>query len=231
MKKIVLQKYIASAGVCSRRKVEEFIRQGVVFVNGIVAELGQTVKESDEVKVNGTIVEPQEKIYIIMNKSVGVVCTNAKFKNEKNVFEFLPKEYHSLHIVGRLDKDSHGLVLLTNDGDFTLRATHPQFMHEKKYIVELQNNKQRVVKDIKNGFLHGVDIGEERMAKAKSIKYICDNKFEMVLTEGRNRQIRKMFGIFEERIVDLERVSLGSIELGNLKVGEWRKLDKNEVKI
>jgi len=227
MEKIVLQKYIASAGVCSRRKAEEFIRQGVVFMNGIVAELGQTVKDGDEVKVNGTIVEPQEKVYIIMNKPIGTVCTNAKFKNEENVFAFLPKKYHSLHIVGRLDKDSRGLVLLTNDGDFTMKATHPRFMHEKKYIIELQNNKKRNVAEIKNSFLRGVDIGEERLAKAKSIKYMNDNKFELVLIEGRNRQIRKMFGIFEERIVDLERVSLGKVELGDVKEGEWKNIKIN----
>lgn len=223
--KIILQKYIASAGYCSRRKAEELIRSGRVTVNDKKAELGQRAGEEDEVRVEGKFVKPAKKLYIIFNKPPGVICTNRKFKNEKNVFAFLPEKYHSFHIVGRLDKDSHGLALLTNDGDFTLKATHPRFTHEKKYIVLLQNNKKRSAAEIKKSFLSGVDIGGERPARAKDVEYISDNKFELVLTEGKNRQIRKMFGVFKERIVDLERVSIGKIELGDLKEGEWKELN------
>src|SRR3989339_1205689 len=139
MTDIVLQKYISNSGHCSRRQAVELIRAGGVKVNGETAELGRKVSDIDTVEINGIkIINPKEKIFIVLNKPVGYTCTNRSFKGEKNVFELLPSEYRNLHVVGRLDKNSRGLVLLTNDGDYTLRATHPRYEHEKRYIVDFR---------------------------------------------------------------------------------------------
>ena len=234
MAKIILQKYISNSGYCSRRKAEEFIRLGQVRVNGKIAELGMKVLENDKIKVDDKlIVLPKKKIYIILNKPVGVTCTNRKFKGEKNVFEFLPAEFKNLHVVGRLDKNSHGLVLLTNDGDMTMRLTHPRFGHEKRYVVQLKiKNEELKIKGIVNSFLNGIDIGDgDGIAKAKNVEYLENNKFEIALTEGKKRQIRRMFKVLGLGVIDLKRTAIGDIELGNLEEGLWKKLNNSEIKI
>ncbi|MEA1963454.1 MAG: pseudouridine synthase [Patescibacteria group bacterium] len=234
MKKIILQKYISNAGYCSRRKAEELIRLGRVKVNNKIAELGMKALENDKVEIGDKlIVLPKEKIYIILNKPIGLTCTNRKFKGEKNVFELLPNEFKDLHIVGRLDKNSRGLVLLTNDGDMTMRMTHPKFGHEKKYIVKLRIKSQELrIKDITSSFLKGIDIGDgDGIVKAKKIKYLEKNKFEIILTKGKKRQIRRMFKAIGLDVVDLKRAAIGNIELVDLGEGKWKKLSNNEIKI
>ncbi|MCK4540503.1 rRNA pseudouridine synthase [Candidatus Parcubacteria bacterium] len=251
MIKIVLQKFIANAGYCSRRKAEELIRLGRVKVNNKIAELGMKVSENDKVKIGDeSIVLPKEKIYIILNKPIGVTCTNKKFKGEKNIFELLPDEFKNLHVVGRLDKNSRGLVLLTNDGDLTMRMTHPKFGHEKKYLIQLRikprfaeatrgkneelhtSSEYRRIKEIVGGFLKGIDIGEgDGLVKAKKIRYLEKNRFEIVLTEGKKRQIRRMFKAIGLEVADLKRVAIGDVELGNLKEGLWKNLSSGEIKI
>jgi len=154
MSKEVLQKYISRSGYCSRRKAEELIVDAKVVVNDEIASLGCRVDDSDKITINGeTIKAIKEKIYIILNKPVGVTCTSANFKDEKNVFSFLPPEYDILHVVGRLDKDSSGLVLLTNDGDLTQKITHPSFQHEKKYIVQCKKTKKEIWLNLKKVLL------------------------------------------------------------------------------
>ena len=229
--KIILQKYISNSGYCSRRKAEELIRLGRVMVNDKIAELGMKVSENDKIKIkNKLIVLPKEKIYIILNKPIGITCTNKKFKNEKNVFELLPDEFKNLHVVGRLDKNSRGLILLTNDGDMTMRMTHPRFGHEKKYLVQLKiENKKLHSSDEREkiiyNFLKGVDIGDgDGIVKAKKIKYLEKNKFEIVLTEGKKRQIRRMFKVLGLDVADLKRVAVGDVKLGDLEEGKWKKL-------
>lgn len=222
---IVLQKFISNSGHCSRRQAEELIRAGEVSVNGEIAELGRKVSDIDTVEINGIkIINPKEKIFIVLNKPVGYTCTNRSFKGEKNVFELLPSEYRSLHVVGRLDKNSRGLVLLTNDGDYTLRATHPRYEHEKRYCVQLKiNNEKLRIKNILNSFTKGIDIGEgDGVVRVKDMKYLGGNQFEIVLAEGKKRQIRRMFKAVGVDVVDLKRVAIGDIELDDMKEGEWR---------
>lgn len=228
-KKTVLQKFIADSGICSRRSAEEMIRRGLVFVNKKKAELGMRVDEQDEVMVDGKIVRVQyKKIYVIFNKPKGITCTNRKFHDEKNVFDFV-KISERLHIVGRLDKNSRGLLLLTNDGKLTQKLTHPKFQHEKKYIILVKSRKSKV-ESILERFEKGVDIGEgDGVVRAKNIRYLQDDKFEIILTEGKKRQIRRMFEVLGEKVVDLRRIEIGNLKLGNVGEGEWRYLNDKEI--
>jgi pseudouridine synthase len=253
--KIILQKFIAQSGLYSRRQAEELIRRGKVMVNGEKAELGMKADEQDDMRVNGKrVILAKEKIYIILNKPKGYVCTNRRFPGEKNVFELLnnveTNGRSSLHIVGRLDKDSRGLVLLTNDGDLAMKLTHPRYGYNKIYEVEITSKEyfefngetkrnwklsasqaRREIGKLANKLEQGVDIGEEDgMVKAKRARYLGEGKFEIVLTEGKKRQIRRMFRVFGYRVEDLVRTAIGPIRLGNLLEGKWRHLPKNEIR-
>jgi len=228
----VLQKFMAASGYCSRRQAEPLIRAGKVRINGHVAEIGARVKTGDEVRVSGKILRLlKDKIYIKLNKPAGFTCTNRKFKNEKNIFDLIKVDVR-LFAVGRLDKDSRGLVLLTNDGDLANRITHPRYSHEKEYIV-LVNKIDGSLNDkiVADKFRQGVNIGaDDGMVKVKDIKYLGGNKFKIVLTEGKKRQIRRMFKSLGLNTVDLERTAIGNLRLGGLKEGEWEKLDESGVK-
>ncbi|MDD5071301.1 MAG: pseudouridine synthase [Patescibacteria group bacterium] len=228
--KIILQKFIAESGYCSRRKAEELIKQGKIFVNGKIARPGMKAGEKDEIKIGKeNIGLPKEKVYIKMNKPVGYTCTSRRFSGEKNIFSLIGRK-ERLFIAGRLDKDSRGLILLTNDGDLAQRITHPRFGHEKKYIVKTKNQKLKT-KDIESVFKQGVDIGEgDGIVVVKKIKYIGDNKFEIILAEGKKRQIRRMFKAMGMEVEDLIRFSIGSLELGDLPEKQWRPLRKEEIK-
>lgn len=232
--KINLQKFIASSGICSRRKAGDLIKQGRVMVNGKLAELGMRADESDKVEVGGKVLNlAGNKIYIKVNKPVGYTCTNQKFSGEKNIFELVDlkssaEESARLFIVGRLDKDSRGLVLLTNDGEMAQWLAHPSFEHEKKYEVRIKNRGEgimngREAEEIIRKFKNGVDIGKDisEIARAKDVKYLGDNKFLVVLTTGKKRQIRRMFYSLGYDVEDLLRTGIGNLELGNLKEGEW----------
>lgn len=229
--KTVLQKFIASSGYCSRRKAEELIKNEKVYVNGKLAELGKRVDELDSVLVEGKKIKiDNKKIYIILNKPAGYVCTNKNFEGEKNIFD-LVKTKEVLHAVGRLDKNSRGLVLLTNDGGLTQKFTHPSFEHEKEYEVQVIGSRGKGL-DIVKKFKKGIDIGDgDGVVKAKKVGSIGKDKFRIVLTEGKKRQIRRMFKAVGCEVVDLVRTRIGSIKLGNLKEGVWKKLDKEDVKI
>ncbi|MDD5291245.1 MAG: pseudouridine synthase [Patescibacteria group bacterium] len=226
---LVLQKYIAQSGFCSRRKAEELIKQGRVFINDKLAEPGVKAEEEDEVKIDGKKINlPKEKIYIKMNKPIGYTCTSRRFSAEKNIFSLIGRK-ERLFVAGRLDKDSRGLILLTNDGDLTQRITHPKFGHEKRYVVKIKKTKIKD-KDIENLFRRGVDIGEgDGIVRAKDIKYIGDNKFEIILAEGKKRQIRRMFKAMGLEVEDLIRVSIGRLKLGDLPEKQWRPLKKKEI--
>jgi len=229
--KIVLQKFIAQSGYCSRRKAESFIVNEKVLVNGEIAHLGMRVDENDEVKICGKKIEPEtKKKYVILNKPTGYTCTNRSFKNEKNVFN-LVKVDERLFVVGRLDKNSRGLVLLTNDGELTQKLTHPSFEHEKEYEVQLLiNNLQFSIKDIIKKVKAGIDIGDnDGVVKVKDIRHLGENKFRVILTEGKKRQLRRMFGVLGYRVESLTRVRIGKIELGDLKEGEWKYIKKEEI--
>lgn len=225
--KIVLQKYIAESGLCSRRAAGELVRQGKVTVNKKRAELGMKVDEDDDIRVDGEKIPlANKKIYIILNKPRGYVCTNRRFADEKNIFDLVDVK-EKLFVAGRLDKDSRGLVLLTNDGELTQRITHPKFEHEKQYIATIKSCKIKIPYDkLMASFRRGIDIGEDDgIARAKNMKYLGGDKFEIILTEGKKRQIRRMFKVSGFEVIDLVRVRIGGIELGNLPNGKWKKIN------
>ncbi len=229
--KMVLQKFIARSGYCSRRKAESFIVNGKVVVNGEIAYLGMRVDENDEVTICGKKLEPEnKKIYIILNKPIGYICTSRRFKGEKNIFD-LVKVKERLFVVGRLDKNSRGLVFLTNDGDLAQKMTHPKYEHEKEYEVQLSiSNLQSLINGIIKKLKNGIDIGEgDGIVKVKDIKYLKDGKFKIVLTEGKKRQIRRMFKSLGFEVEDLLRIRIGNLKLGKLKKGEWIYVEKEEI--
>lgn len=227
---IVLQKFIAEAGVCSRRKAEDFIKDGLVLINDKVAKLGDRVDEHDEVMLDGVQIYKQEKqVYVILNKPKGYTCTGRSFVDEKNIFDLIDVK-ERLFVVGRLDKNSEGLVLLTNDGDLTQKITHPKYEHEKKYLVRIESRGLEA-RFIQNEFKQGINIGlDDGVVKAKNIKAVGKDKFEIILTEGKKRQIRRMFEELGCEVVELIRIKIGNIELGDLELGKWRYLSEKEVK-
>ncbi|MEA3398829.1 MAG: pseudouridine synthase [Patescibacteria group bacterium] len=245
--KFVLQKFIVEAGYCSRRKATELIKAGKIAVNGELAELGMKVGESDDVQASGIKLGlKKNKIYIKLNKPIGYICTNRRFKGEKNVFALLPAEAIPsnpagrrelpLHVAGRLDKNSRGLVLITNDGSLTEKLTHPRYKREKCYRASIANHQLRITNALINNlifeFKKGIDIGKgDGIVKAQDIKYLGNNKFEIILTEGKKRQIRRMFKGLGFEVADLERTAISRLKLGSLKEGQWRKLNKAEIGI
>ena len=228
--KIILQKIIALSGYSSRRKAEELIREERVKVNGITALIGEKADPiEDKITINGHLISNiEEKIYIILNKPIGYTCTNRSFPNEKNIFDLvnLPSR---LFAVGRLDKDSRGLVLITNDGDLTQKLSHPKFESEKDYEVRIRDeviNPEMVIKKL----LSGVDIGEgDGIVRAKKAKYLQNDLFVITLNEGKKRQIRRMFSILGTRVADLKRTRISNLTLGNLPEGKWDYLEPEEI--
>ena len=220
--KVKLQKYIADSGYSSRRRAEELIKEKKVQVNGRLATIGMRVDEEDTVVVEGKRIRTSKKdrVYILLNKPKGYTCTNREIPGEKNVFSLVsPKE--RLFVVGRLDKNSRGLVILTNDGDFTYKMTHPSFACEKEYKVELG---KEVGAKIIEGLKKGVDIGEKSVAKILEIEKISPKRYKIVMTEGKRRQIRRMFEAFGRTVTDLQRVRIDRYRLGRLKEGEWKQI-------
>lgn len=225
--KIQLSKYIANSGYCSRREADKLIKKGLVFLNKEIAIAGDKVGPSDVVNIKNKKIEPPKNLkYFLLNKPKGYVCTHKKFKNEKNVFELI-KEKEKLFISGRLDKDSHGLILLTNNGDLINKLSHPKYLCEKIYLVKTKNHIKEF-KKIKNSFLKGMYI-ENKKAQAENIEEIKKNYYKIILTQGINRQIRKMFKYLDIEIIDLQRISIKNIELKNLPLGKYRELNKKEI--
>lgn len=228
--KIVLQKAIALSGFCSRRKAEVLIENNEIKINGQIAQKGDRVDlKKDKIEIRGKKLSSQpEAIYLMLNKPRGYTCTNRRFPNEKNIFDLLPNK-ERLFAVGRLDKDSRGLVLLTNNGDLAFKLSHPSFEHKKEYQVKLKEKVEKP-KLISEKFIKGIDIGEnDGIAKAVGVEYLQNNIFIITLSEGKKRQIRRMFNYFKLTILDLKRISLSGISLGNLEEGKWRNLNKKEI--
>ncbi len=222
-----LQVFLSHSGACSRRKALEYIKQGKVTVNDRkIFEPSHSVHEqSDIVLLDGKCISIPQKVYILLNKPKGVVTTVSDRFAEKKVLDLLPKNFKNLYPVGRLDKDTSGLLLLTNDGALTHRLIHPSFEVEKAYRVLL--NKP-ISGDDKNRLQKGIVLDGKKTAPCQ-IKKISQNEFEIIIHEGRKRQIRRMFASLHYHVVALVRIRQGSLTLGNLKVGEWRFLTKEEV--
>lgn len=225
MAEMRLQKYLSAAGVCSRRKGEAFIQEGRVKVNGRTAsELGTKIDPArDFVTFDGIPVRlNMELIYIALNKPKGYVSSCYQ-KDEKVVLDLLDIS-DRVYPVGRLDKDSTGLLLLTNDGHLHYRLTHPSFDHEKEYEVTL-------AKPLTQGALRKLAEGLPMMdAKTRParVKRISSKRFRIILQEGKNRQIRRMVRKVGSQVVDLKRVRIANIELASLPLGRWRHLAEKE---
>lgn len=228
--KMVLQKAIAESGYSSRRKAEEIIRGGHVEVNGREALIGDLADpDKDKITISGRLIsKPEKKIYIMLNKPLGYTCTNRHFTGEQNIFDLVDLPVR-LFAVGRLDKDSRGLVLLTNDGELTQRISHPKFEHDKEYEVRIRDevvNPELVIKKL----LGGVDIGEgDGSVKAVRAKYLQNGLFRITLNEGKKRQLRRMFAVLGTRVDDLKRISISGLSLEDLPEGKWDYLSEKEV--
>lgn len=227
---MILQKIIASSGYCSRRKAEELIRAGLVKVNGRLALAGESADlEKDKITIKGKLISrPEKKVYLKLNKPLNYTCTNRQFPGEKNIFELINLPLR-LFTVGRLDKNSRGLVLLTNDGDLAQKLSHPKYEQEKVYEVKVKG----VVKAgelIAKKLVGGIKANEEDgVLHAKRVKYLQNNFFIITLDEGKKRQIRKMLESFDLQVIDLRRVTLAGLELGDLKEGRWVYLNQEEI--
>lgn len=229
--KEVLQKFISSSGLCSRRRAEEFINQGKVVINGKRAELGMRAGKEDEVTVNGKKLEKKEKkIYIKLNKPIGYTCTNRKFKNEKNIFDIVKGLDQRMFVAGRLDKNTRGLTFLTNDGAMAERITHPRYGHEKEYILEVGGFYEDFdIKKFIRACLKGFEVLEIGKVKMKKIECLGENKFKVTLDQGKKRQIRRMFEKFGLGVKDLKRIKMNTLELGDLPEGQWSYLTEKEI--
>lgn len=225
---IRLNKYIASSGVCSRRKADELISLKKVIVNGnIVEDFGMQVDENqDEVIVDGKKIALENKnIYLMLNKPVGYVTTNDEQMGRKCTNDLI-HESSRVFPVGRLDMNSEGLLLLTNDGNFSNRLMHPSKKVEKVYIAKLN----RKITDEKIELLkNGVDIGDY-ITKPAKVQKIASNAIKITISEGKNRQVRRMCEAVGLKVIKLERIKIGNLELGNLPKGKYRHLTKQEVK-
>lgn len=241
-----LNKFIASSGICSRRKADELIFDGKVKVNkNIVVEPFYDVLDEDEVFVNNKKISLEKnKIYIMLNKPRGYLTSVPKFIDKRKtspfetptIYEFLKDRTERIFPVGRLDKDTRGLIFLTNDGEWTYSITHPKNEKTKTYEVLVNANLTvNEIKKLERGvFIFDTNKNIKYKTKPAEVKTLKQFKTSMLLQmrihEGKNRQIRKMIESLGKKVVDLKRVSIGNISLGRLKEGQYRKLSEKEIK-
>lgn len=226
-----LNKYIAAAGVCSRRKADELIANGNVRINGaVMKEMGYDVADGDTVQVNGRIISAaSKKVYVAVNKPLGYITSMDDDRSRATVAELVADIPERLFPVGRLDYNTTGLLIMTNDGDLTYTLTHPKHEVWKTYIATVSG----VISDNRIARLRkGVDIGGfvTSPAKVRVIKQMPRHAVvEISIHEGKNRQVRKMFAAVGNKVQELERVSIGDIRLGRLMSGHYRKLTREEI--
>ena len=222
-----LNKFLALQLGISRRQADELIERGRISINDKTAKLGARFKNNDTIKLGEKIISknPEEKVYLLFNKPRGFVCSRKKQGENETIYAILPKEFHALKPVGRLDKDSSGLLLLTNDGDFAFQMTHPKFRKIKEYLVSLdtplQPIHQQMIADFGINLPDGKSqLGLERLDDSRK-------KWKVVMSEGRNRQIRRTFSAVGYEVKELHRTIFGSYTLPkDLSFGEFRKIKK-----
>lgn len=227
-----LQKYLAEAGVASRRASEQLILAGQVAVNGrVVRQLGTRVEPArDEVAVDGVPVRPRRKLYVALHKPPGYLCTRRDPQDRQTLAELLPREWGHLTHVGRLDKESEGLIFLTNDGQFALRLTHPRYGVRKLYRATIEG---RVEPRVAAQLIAGVEECGDKLKAEKARLLSANNSHSVVeveLGEGKNREVRRMFAALGLEVVRLQRIQIGPIKLGELPPGKWRTLTEPEIK-
>lgn len=227
-----LQKVIANSGYCSRRKAEELIINRKVKVNGIVVtELGVKVTGDDEISINNTILSREEKEYILLNKPRGVVTTTSDDKKRKTVIDLINTNKR-LYPVGRLDYDTTGALLLTNDGELTNLLIHPRNMVDKLYIAKVKGLvvRDEVLRLQKGVFIDGVKTAKSKVRVKKYDKKTDTSIVELVIHEGKNHQVKKMFDSIGHEVIKLKREKFAFLSVNNLKSGEYRYLSVKEVK-
>jgi 23S rRNA pseudouridine2605 synthase len=231
-----LLKLLLEVGIASRRKISDAIRLGKVQVNGSIIEDFSYLLDSssDVVTVDGKLInlKAEPKVYLMLNKPIGILSVVKDSEDRKTVIDMLPDKYRSLRIypVGRLDKNSTGLLLLSNDGQLTYQLTHPKFEHEKEYLIKISQQLQpEAISKIENGIQ--LDDGITYPAKIKKLSSPCYFSYSIIIHEGRKRQVRRMLDKLGYNVLALKRVRIGTLELGELKEGKIRELSTHEVKM
>ncbi|MDD6796148.1 MAG: pseudouridine synthase [Clostridiaceae bacterium] len=218
-----INKLLSNYGYCSRKEANKLIEEGRIYVNGKLCIPGQWVEESDHILLDNIKISKKPKVYIVLNKPIGVTCTADKAK-ENNIINYINyPEY--IFAVGRLDKDSQGLIILTNDGELANNILEADNEHEKEYVVTLD-------KPFSNEFLEkmasGVDIGDA-ITKPCTVYRVNDCTYRIILTQGLNRQIRRMSKVLGYKVVKLKRIRIMNIYLNDLEYGKWREITENEL--
>lgn len=221
-----INKYIANSGYTSRRKADVLIEKGKVKVNGkTITEPGLQVKETDVVEVNGEKLELVKKFYIKLYKPVGFITSNFDPFNEKDLNDLIDIDKR-FFAAGRLDKDSEGLLIITNDGEFTNSLTHPKFKLDKEYIVKID---KKLNENQEEEFEKGLDIGNGEKTSDAKLTYLGNNTYNVIIHQGYNRQIRRMFKYFGSNVLNLKRIRIGKISLDDLKKEEYKYFNKEEL--
>ena len=223
---IRINKYLSEIGFCSRRRADDLIEQSRVKVNGKLAVMGEKIRGREEIRVNNKVVKKPEKkksVYLAFNKPVGIVCTTDTRREKNNIIDFINYPTR-IFPIGRLDKPSEGLIFLTNDGDIVNKILRANNQHEKEYVVEV--NKP-ITKDFIKQMGNGVPILETITNKCY-VKQTGKKTFKIILTQGLNRQIRRMCEYFDYRVISLKRIRIMNIKL-DLKVGEYRYFTNSEL--
>ncbi len=220
-----LNKYLATNLGISRREADIFIEQGEVSINGKKAEIGARVNEADEVICAGKKVNAEKLIYLAFHKPAGYVCSKKRQGDTPTLYELLPEEYQSLKNVGRLDKDSSGLILLTNDGDFAFRMTHPSFAKNKTYFVSLDRDLEPLHQQMISDFGIKLPDGASRLGLTRRSDE-SRKDWQVNMNEGRNRQIRRTFDALGYKVITLHRIEFGPYKLGGLPEGKFVEVSK-----
>ena len=221
-----INKYLSEVGYCSRREADKLIKEGKVTINGEISEIGTKVEEGDQVRVKGIRIEnskKQKNIYLAFNKPIGIVCTTDRRVEPNNVIDYI-KYPKRIFPIGRLDKPSEGLILLTNDGDIVNKILRAKNNNQKEYLVSV--NRQ-INKDFIQSMSNGVQI-LDTITKSCSVKQLGPKKFKIILTQGLNRQIRRMCESLGYRVRSLKRIRIMNIKL-DLPTGKYRELTKKEL--
>ncbi|MCW3796046.1 23S rRNA pseudouridine(2604) synthase RluF [Paenibacillus sp. LS1] len=218
-----INKFISETGYCSRREADKLVDSGQVTINGVKAELGSQAEEGDDVRINGKpIKEKRKHVYIALNKPIGITSTTEQHI-QGNIVDFVGHD-ERIFPIGRLDKDSEGLILMTNDGDIVNRILRAEGRHEKEYIVTVD---RAVTPSFLRGMSTGVKILGE-MTLPCTVTRMTDRVFRIILTEGKNRQIRRMCSAFGYEVRKLKRIRIMNIHLGEMATGAWRELTAAE---
>lgn len=220
-----VNKLLSNMGYCSRKEANRLIEQGRLTINGELCKIGQWTWENEEILLDGKPLVQQELVYLMLNKPVGITCT-AERTVQENIIDFINFD-HYVFPVGRLDKESQGLILLTNDGHLANQILDAEHYHEKVYVVTVD---KPVTEDFLEGMAKGVVIDGKTTRPCK-LKPLEDKVFEITLSQGWNRQIRKMCRVFDYRVLKLERVSIMSLKLEDLPLGTFRHLTLNELEV